>query len=190
MRLTAIELATIAAREVANLARLTRLRSSWNKPPSPTSRREPRLVVNIPFGNMGNLRASGRCAMLSWGPLRIGLKLLDEAAISYAILRLQSSARVWPDGTLRGIKKLCKVNGVWVSPSQGTKWEDGQTSAVEFKEDGSLRGSAGIHAVWPDQLDELTTYEGRLVELAGWGPCVVGDVGWRAFHAKVIRELL
>ena len=40
------------------------------------------------------------------------------------------------------------------------------------------------------RLRELNEYSGRLVEIAGWGQCTFGDLGWRAQHAKVVRELI
>lgn len=147
----------------------------------------PRVVV--PLGPGAQLAIRNRVTF-TFGPLNISVQRFNEAQISAALLRLQSGARSWPDGTMRGIKRLQWKAGQWVSPSMGTVWKDGTCTAADFNESGGLRGEAGIHAVWPDKLEELTGYPGRLVEIAGWGECTVADLGWRAQHARVVRELL
>lgn len=136
------------------------------------------------------LVVGSKIACFTFGPLNIRMARVDQKSIGEALLRLQTLTRQWPDGTMRGIKRLIWKDGAWVSPSQLTVWKEGMCSAKDFDEQGELRGKAGIHAVWPDKLKELNEYSGRLVEIAGWGQCTVGDLGWRAQHAKVVRELL
>lgn len=182
----------LAMREQLNEARRARMRARWaeeaaKRTPPPAEPIVPRVV--IPFGPKTVLAIRNR-VMLKHGPLKIWLEELDQPKIMQAVARLQLEVRAWPDGTMRGIKRLIWRKGLWVSPSRGTVWKDGRLSAVDFDEQGELRGEAGIHAVWPDKLKELNEYEGRLVEIAGWGQCTVGDLGWRAQHARVVRELL
>lgn len=182
----------VADRIAANDARRDRMRQRWaddagRRSPPPPAPILPRVV--IPLGPGAQLAIRNRVT-LTFGPLVITMPRLEQARISEAVLRLQSSARAWPDGTMRGIKRLIWRDGSWVSPSRGTVWKEGRTSAVDFDEAGELRGEAGIHAVWPDKLKELNEYSGKLVEVAGWGRCTVADLGWRAEHAAVVRELL
>lgn len=147
----------------------------------------PRVVIDL--GPNAQLAIRNRVAF-TFGPLRVILPTLDQAKISAAMFRLQAPARSWPDGTMRGIKRLICRGDDWISPTMGTVWKEGTCSAEDFDENGTLRGLAGIHAVWPDKLEELNGYEGRVVEIAGWGQCTVADLGWRAQHARVVRELL
>lgn len=187
-----MEVQQVAQRFAANDARRERMRERWaadsakRTPPAPEPIR-PRLV--LPLGPNAELAIRNQVTF-KFGPLQFVMPHLDEAKISAALMRLQSEARSWPDGTMRGIKRLVRRDGDWVSPSRGTVWKGGRLSAEDFDEQGELRGHAGIHAVWPDKLKELNEYDGRLVEIAGWGQCTVGDLGWRAQHAAVIRELL
>lgn len=182
---------TPADREAANAAMRDRMRAKWAaaaKQHEFTHRTVPPRVV-IPLGP-GAQVAIRNAVTFSFGPLQVVTRRLDQAAISAALLRLQTHTRTWPDGTMRGIKKLIYRAGQWVSPTMKTVWKDGQCSAKDFTEEGALRGHAGIHAVWPDKLKELNEYEGKLVEIAGWGQCTVADLGWRAQHARIVRELL
>lgn len=183
------------AREAANDARRARMRDRWAKDadawreknaPAPV---EVIPKVVIPFGKNIEVAIRNR-VRIKFGPLIMFMERFEQDRIMAAVMRMQSEARAWPDGTMRGIKRLIWRAGVWVSPSQGTVWKNGTCSADDFDETGELRGHAGIHAVWPDKLKELNYYDGRLVEIAGWGQCTVGDLGWRAQHARVVREIL
>lgn len=115
----------------------------------------------------------------------------SEPEIGRAILRLQDTRQRWPDGTLRGLKKLIYKDGKWISPSQKTVWDGDTCVAKEFKiGDEALRGHEGIHAVWADHTAELNDYEGDLIEVSGYGECVVGDIGWRAQFSKVVSRII
>lgn len=185
-KLAAIAQHTAAARD--------RMRQRWAEDAAkrdvPIPRPDVPKAVVIPLGPNARLWIRNRVT-LKFGPLLVSMDRFEQEKIAAALLRLQSEARAWPDGTMRGIKRLVKrPDGLWESPTWRTVWKDGRCSAKDFDERGELRGEAGIHAVWPDKLDELNHYGGQLVEIAGWGQCTVGDLGWRAQHAKVVRELL
>lgn len=136
------------------------------------------------------LIVGSRLALFTYGPLEFRMERVDQASIGRCLMRLSNPARSWPDGTMRGIKRLRWTDKGWVSPARETMWKDGCLSATDFDEAGDLRGEAGIHATWSDTLTELRSYDGKLVEISGWGQCTVGDIGWRAQHARVVRELI
>jgi hypothetical protein len=199
------QLAAIADREKRNAARRDQMRARWaaDRPDQPKpvvsgnvvepdEWRRGRTVAQIPIGQ-GEVVITRSGVYVSSGDLSIRLQKLKgkEQEIAHALMRLQAASHRWPDGTLRGIKRLMLVRGRWLSPSQHVFWdENGELHAEGFSADDALRGHNGIHAAWADTLSELNGYEGALVEIAGWGACVVGDLGWRAEHAKVVRKLI
>ena len=192
MKLTPAQLAMIAIRDERNKVLRDRARARWAE--EAMARAEAKVtheMVTIPVGDKGRLEVSAVHARLVWGPLSIAFEKFDEQQIALALERLQSPSRNWVDGTLRGVKRLLRRDGAWMSPSTGTLWVDGECHAQSVPDETQgLRGMEGVHAVWVDQLEELNHYPGRLVEVAGWGAAVVGDLGWRAEHARVVRQLL
>lgn len=105
----------------------------------------------------------------------------------------------WPDGSLKGIKTLrwmSRLNEV-SSPLYTCNWAGGKLAAENFASGTEVRGSGGIHAIWPPRgldgeasFDEWLGYvPGRSNEfmalVAGWGRTIMGDVGWRAEHARI-----
>lgn len=195
MKLTPQELLAIKMRELANELK----RQQWRDALAAKSREftktnpltTPLNPTHFQISKDASLTFNGRRAILRWGKLSIGFQSFDEAQVTKAIARLQDPARYWKDGTLRGVKRLIQdPHGNWVSPTYQVTWENGECHANVLDSELILRGKAGIHAVWADQLDELNGYPGRLVELAAWGTAVVGDLGWRAEHARIVRQLI
>lgn len=108
------------------------------------------------------------------------------------------SALRWADGTLKGLKVFQWRDGEVWSPLHRVAWPGGILAAREFyAEDGQLRGKGGIHAIWPpgtkDNDEALREFESYIPRrsfeftalVSGWGRCVMGDVGWRAEHARI-----
>lgn len=189
--MTPAELLAIRQRELKNEQDRARWRQQLaaaraRSEPAPRSVLEPTV---IPMGPNGSVIFTGRGAMLRWGSLSIGFAKFDERQISLTVMRLQDDRKSWPDGTLRGVKRLLKTPKGWMSPTQRTLWENDRCDG-ELDESMDLRSHSGVHAVWADCLEELNMYPGRLVEVAGWGVALVGDLGWRAEHAKIVRELI
>jgi hypothetical protein len=143
------------------------------------------------FDNLSITYGSERATIHLPGGLSIVTDRVDQAQINATLMRMQVGAHHWPDGTLRGFKRLLRVGGKWVSPSYRTEWpEDGVLEAKDFSEQDAVRGRGGIHATWAEGVRELRSYNGHIVELSGYGRCVVGDIGWRSEFARIVRVLM
>ncbi len=102
----------------------------------------------------------------------------------------------WADGTLKGIKTLCWKEGAVWSPLHRVEWVSARLVAENYNPDELVRGTGGIHAIWPPSLEsdaalgEFENYVRRRGDeftalVAGWGRSVMGDVGWRAEHCRI-----
>lgn len=82
------------------------------------------------------------------------------------------------------------------SPVQGTVWDSSVLTAVEWKEDGAVRGECGIHAAWPPRYwtaEPEIDCDGNTNIIAcvrGMGRFVAGEEGWRAEKVIVDRVFL
>ncbi|MCI0437115.1 MAG: hypothetical protein L0271_26275, partial [Gemmatimonadetes bacterium] len=101
-----------------------------------------------------------------------------------------------PDGTLHGIRALgIDADGTLRSPQQQTAWDRPALSVLRWDDGAALRGCAGIHAAWPpasrhlpaEVVEMLDRHRGAIAEVAGYGQCVTGDLGWRAEHCLLLR---
>lgn len=110
----------------------------------------------------------------------------------------------WADGSLKGMKTFVWDSrlGEVRSPLYTVAWSSAKHTAENFVAGTEVRNEGGIHAIWPPRgLDDEASFEEWLeyvprdrkafmALVSGWGRTVMGDVGWRAEHARIVTVVV